>query len=192
MVTISATLPSGSVESLDVDVVVEEKFDYAAVVTDSPVEVGSDVSDNIRPEPEKISVEVVVSNSPLVSPPVAIDPIRSTAAVTTLIRGQRLGGLLSYVTTLGTRSNLAVTNISVVKNAKNFGGARISLALKKIRIVSNKLTTIAVSKDPRVGAKVKTGNQGTPAPNYEQETQLQSEAGGMLQSLAPPQFSSVQ
>jgi hypothetical protein len=47
------------------DVVLSENHDYSSETTDFAVEKGSNISDHVRDNPDKISLEVVVSNEPL-------------------------------------------------------------------------------------------------------------------------------
>ncbi len=47
------------------DVVLSENHDYSSETTDFAVEKGSNISDHVRDNPDKISLEVIVSNEPL-------------------------------------------------------------------------------------------------------------------------------
>ncbi len=51
---------------LKFEAVTSEKTDHMAKVTDHAVESGGDVSDNVRNEPDAITLEVFVSNAPIV------------------------------------------------------------------------------------------------------------------------------
>ncbi len=62
------TDPPSALGSLTFDVVLQEEHDRAAVVTDHAVESGINIVDNVRPLPDRITLDVFVSNSPLNSP----------------------------------------------------------------------------------------------------------------------------
>lgn len=184
MVTLTATLPDGTTETLLVDSVVTEGFGNNATITDFPREVGPDVSDNIRPEPGTLKLDLIISNTPLedVRPlqianfgrqgPVAFKfPTYAEDGFKKLIEWQTAGALLTVQTTMGERSKLAIRGIALTRDAKtggqpgHTGGARISLDLKEIILVANKLVPIIISKDLRQRSTSKTGAQ--PAVNIE-------------------------
>lgn len=56
---------SGPSKSLFFDAVTDESVDLSSVSTDHPVEEGADISDHIRKERDRCSLEVFVSNSPI-------------------------------------------------------------------------------------------------------------------------------
>ena len=176
MTTITATLPNGAVETVDVDSIITESFDDSSAITDHPVEQGSDVSDNQRPEPEKLHLDLIVSNTPF---GVIDSTVRAEAVHATLKAWRKAGALLSLTTTMGLRALMAIESIRLIRDSKTgghvlagtgsvgTGGVRIQLALKEIRLVQNKLTQITVSKrDPgrSIGNKTKTGAQPTNDP----------------------------
>jgi hypothetical protein len=54
---------------LTLDATTSETHEISAVVTDHPVEKGVNISDHVRPEPDVIKLEGVVSNTPIFLPP---------------------------------------------------------------------------------------------------------------------------
>lgn len=51
---------------VEFDLTLSESHTFSAEVTDHPVEVGTNVADHIRPDPKMLSVEVYVTNTPIV------------------------------------------------------------------------------------------------------------------------------
>lgn len=56
--------PTGQVYTLTLDASVRETHTSASTVTDHPVERGSNVADHIRPDPDELSIDGVISNTP--------------------------------------------------------------------------------------------------------------------------------
>ena len=83
------TDPASAIGSLGFDVVLAEEHDLSAVVTDHAVESGINIVDNVRPLPDRITLEAFISNSPVNSP----DAQRQGMAIDIPQSGQ--GGLLA-------------------------------------------------------------------------------------------------
>lgn len=61
-------LPSGQVQAIEFDVVEREVHDASATITEDQVEEGANTSDHVRPNHDRLSLDVVVSNQPIVVP----------------------------------------------------------------------------------------------------------------------------
>lgn len=203
-------------ESLFVDAIITEGFSETATITDNPAEEGVNFSDHIRPDPEKLKLTIVISNSPMqavteatgfVSQQLVVDELGTQRldvnkatfntlaeeAFAKLIRWRNSGALLSFVTTMGPRQSMALEGIDLQRDAKTggpprqTGGARINLALKEIRVVSNKQTTIKVSKDLRNSNQVKNGAQ--PTTPVDKDSPLLRGIDGVLNTFTGSGFS---
>ena len=186
MTFLTATFPDGTTSQLAIDAVLNETPHNAAVVTEHPVERGANVADHIRPAATTLALVLVVSNTPLERTAATQGGFARDRAERTyaqLVSWQEAGALLSILTTLGPRTSYAITGISTPRDAKTggppgrTGGLRISVQLKQVRIVQNKLTRVVVSKDRRNGRTVKTGKQATKKappspPSYAQNSAL--------------------
>jgi Dit-like tail protein len=64
---------SGAVVSAMFDVDEQETHDLQNVITEHPVETGADISDNVRPQLEKFTVEGYVTDTPFFSDPGVVD-----------------------------------------------------------------------------------------------------------------------
>jgi hypothetical protein len=67
--------PPTSLGTMTFDAILSEEHDRSTVVTDHPVEQGTNIVDNVRPLPDKLTLEVFVSNSPIASPDAAQLPV---------------------------------------------------------------------------------------------------------------------
>lgn len=60
-------LDSLSSGELHFDAVLSEEHEHSATVTDHPVEIGVNIVDHVRPDPDRVTLEVFVSNTPVYS-----------------------------------------------------------------------------------------------------------------------------
>ncbi len=65
--------PGGGVALLTIDATVEENHQSSALITEHAVEVGSNITDHIRPDNDKLSLTFVISNTPIVVPGSGLD-----------------------------------------------------------------------------------------------------------------------
>lgn len=68
LVTITWQGDSGQTFSVSLDASLHEQHTGTATITDHPVELGSNIADHIRPDPDMLTIEGVVSNQPLYLP----------------------------------------------------------------------------------------------------------------------------
>jgi hypothetical protein len=174
----ASTVP---VVTVELDASVTETHSLANTVTDHPVEDGVNVSDHSRPEPDALTIEGIVSNTPFStstqtravnSGSVTFDttseanvprdqPGYAEEAYRKLRQLRDEGVLCTVVTTLRTYTSMAITSVSVPRDSKTYDALRFSITFKRVVVVKNKLTRTRVSRDSRAGDKTKTGNQAT-------------------------------
>ena len=113
------TDPPASLGSLSFDAILSEEHDTSSIVTDHPVEQGTNVVDNIRPLPARVTLDVFVSNSPVNSPHAvrASLPLDlpqpgqgSFAGGTSAIIGAAAQGILSVIGFGKPANNVALTD----------------------------------------------------------------------------------
>jgi len=54
-----------TIEELEIDTALTEVHTYGNLVTDYPIEDGSDINDHVKREPEKLMIEGITSNTPI-------------------------------------------------------------------------------------------------------------------------------
>ena len=147
------------IDGYPMDVALTEEFTFPGEVTEYPVEDGPDVSDHIRDLPEEITVECVVSDTPIGD--VATDPTRqvagpdaplpSAAALAKLREIKARRRPVSIETSLGTFESMACLDVKVSRDASKSGGLFFTATFKKFNAVTNKRTKVRV-KTPLAGA----------------------------------------
>jgi hypothetical protein len=168
------------IDTIVLDASVSETHTLTNTVTYHPVEEGAAVSDHSRPEPDEITLEGLVSNTPLSrdqqtraiqsgsvtfqSSAPQENPGRAEDAFRQLKALRDAGTLVSVVTTLRTygatdEDKMAITSISIPRDYRTADAFRFTITLRRVRVVKNKLTRNVVAKDKRVGSKVKKGTE---------------------------------
>lgn len=161
-----------------IDASITERHVYQSEATEFPVESGSPISDNIRNLPIEVSIEGVVSNTPLGE----LATVRGEGGEVTLNDGSvvpaqtpvelaraKFEGIwrarqpITIVTTLDTYKNMVMTSLEVPRTASD-GGAdayRFSATFRQVTIVTTERITVAVAT-PVARKKKKIGGQPAP------------------------------
>jgi hypothetical protein len=178
----------GGVGQLILDVAINENHGVQAEVTTHQVEVGSDITDHIRPMPQRFSIEGMISNTPLGGTTSYMDGVSgSVKAVSRVVAGSTVSysafswdsgfervrvvfgdlanaiqsaALFNLTTTLATYDSMACINISVPRNAQLGNVLRFSADFQMIRFVSTE-TVAALPGRPKKHRGAKTGKEAT-------------------------------
>ncbi len=176
-------IPPTKIGSIELDASLSESHKSNAEATRHPVEKGAKITDHIRPEPEEITIEGIISNTPL-------NRTQQTRAVEFVGRDFRSefvtsstgeapfgvpgymeeayaklrdirknGELVTIVTQLRTYENMAMISLEIPRDAKTGDSLKFTATFSQIVIVENKVTQIKVASDPRANKKAKLGKQ---------------------------------
>lgn len=169
-VTIVFTRMDASIGSIDIDAVVTETHLDEVEVTDHPVEIGVNISDHMRVKPAMITLDGLVSNTPLpaagapTTPMQAEDgvtystrsasqPARAGSAYQQLLALKTGGQLVTVVTALRSYDQMALVSLSVPRDAKTGNVLRFTAQLKEIRFASSQVAVISVPVNKNLGKK---------------------------------------
>lgn len=167
-------------EDIVLDAVVSESHDAEMEITEFPVERGAQISDHARLKPERLTLEAIVSNTPLSREQQARKvEVTGGGSIFSTADKERPAGiagpaelayarlrdlmvqaqLVSVVTGLRVYDDLIIESLSVPRRAATGDALEFSVRLKTIRLVNNKVTTIRVSKtkEPRAHSKKDQG-----------------------------------
>jgi hypothetical protein len=170
-----------------IDVCTEETHELANTVTDHPVEDGANISDHVRPQPDRLTLNCFVSNTPLstqqqqrtiqegsfkftsnTSKDVPIGAVDGRGANTfaALKKLRDNGTLVQVVTTLKTYAlksteGMVIESLTIPRRTDSYDGLEWSVTFKQIRIVKNQQTRDIKAKEKQVQPKKKTGTQTT-------------------------------
>lgn len=160
----------GTIDGFEVDVVKSAEHTLACEITDHPVEKGADTSDHIRLRATMLSMEVIISDTP-------IGPIASrrgdVLADGSLANAPSLDAL-AWLETIrerrepvpvftGTKSYemMGLESFSHVEDATIGDAFRVKCSFKQMQLVTNERTTILVAA-PRAAKKVNLGTKPSP------------------------------
>lgn len=124
------------------DVAVSEEHNFEAEISSFPVESGSEIIDNIRILPLKISITGIVSNAPL--PPVAAkragDPNPADSAYRYLsgLRTKRM--IFPVTTSLDTFPNMVITSLSIPRAPGGADFLQFTCQMQEVLIVKTEKT----------------------------------------------------
>ena len=167
-----------------IDVTLSEDHKFESEVTEYPVESGSTVSDNIRPKPIMVTMEGLVSNTPLASmaavrrtrPPaeaalLALGSVGAAGALRAASSGVKTSEeayqhLLTIYerrepvtirTSLGTFENMALESLNFPRSSGEPDGLRFTASFKQIVVVKNKRVKVAIPIAANGGGNGKGG-----------------------------------
>jgi hypothetical protein len=177
----------GGVGQLIIDATINEQHAIAAEVTTQPVETGSDIADHIRTLPQRLTLEGMMSNSPIGGVSSYMNGV--TGSVKTfqrtvgrasisyqaftfdgnvervkvvygdIINAMQSAAIFSVTTTLATYENLAAVNFNVPRNVRLGNVLRFTIDFQMIRFV----TTQTVAALPGRTQKHRGARTGKPA-----------------------------
>lgn len=151
-----------SIDGYPIDLFVSEEHAFEADVTEHPVEKGADVTDNRRRKPASVTLEGVVSDSPLGA--VALDPSRtgstspSDDAYARLRKIDEDGEPVTITTALRRYDSMDLVSLSIPKTAATGRALRFRAVFRQVVIVENKRTTVRTAT-PRSKGKTKRGTK---------------------------------
>lgn len=143
--------PRTKIGLIELDATVSENHDYSATVTQFPVENGTVISDHIFNNPVRLSLECLISDSPLSNsrnPLVTIasnlvsffsfnsGPTRSNAIFEDLMRLFDKRELFQVVTGLKLYKNMAITSLSFPRSSGSGQGLIFRIEMLQVKFAS--------------------------------------------------------
>lgn len=128
------------IDGFVLDCLLSDTHTFESEVTEFPVESGSTISDNIRSKPLVISLEAIVSNTPLTFAGNfrASGSVPSIDAYAKLLAIRRDRRLVTIATSLETYDNMALESITIPRASGRGDELRFSATFKQVEIVINK------------------------------------------------------
>lgn len=148
-----------------IDLALTEDHSFESAVTEYPVESGADISDNIRNKPLEITLEGIVSDTPIGA--IALDATRrvesgqaspSLDAYTRLLAIREAREPVTVETSLGKFEHMALTHLGVPRDRATGKALKFTVTFRQVRIVQNTRVTVRVAV-PNAGGKVNGGNR---------------------------------
>lgn len=193
------------IDTIELDAAISESHTGEVEVTEHPVEQGANVSDHARRKPETLSIEGVVSNTPISrkqnkraiqsqgkqftttaeADTVQGQPGMAESAYTKLLFLKDNAKLITVVTKLRTYSNMVLKHLNVPRDARTGEVLRFTAQFLEIKIVQNRTVVLPVEL-PAAKPKSNRGKQvAKPADNpepYRSAAKSGSDALGITQA----------
>lgn len=143
-----------------IDVAVRESHQFPSEVTRLPVETGTDITDHIRNRPVVVTLDGIVSDTPIgavagLRPP---DSLPSDDAYSTMLEIRDAREPVTITTSLATYENMALQNLVVPRRSDTGDALRFQATFTQIQLVTNERTTIRTT-EPRGRKKVRRGSK---------------------------------
>ncbi len=168
---------------VELDCTVSATHSFKVEATEHPVERGAKITDHLRPEPDVVTIEGLVSNTPVSRTQQARAvaaaggsltttagaasifgvPGYAEAALAKLLAIKDGGILVTLATELKTYTDMAIVSLDIPRDASTGDALRFSATFKKIVIVENKQTQLRPATDPRANKQTKRGRQAAAA-----------------------------
>lgn len=175
-----------AIDGFLIDAIISESHELDNEVTEYPVESGADITDNVRPKPLVVTMECLVTNTPIGAMAGVRkkagqigEVITSTGAGSDVTDHTPTGDCYQHlkqirdnrepvkiVTTLETYDNMVLRSLSIPRATGRGDELRFTAEFQKVQIVSNTRSTRvaipAAKGDHTVSAKPKPTGTGTP------------------------------
>lgn len=154
-----------------VDAALSEDHNFDCEVTSFPVERGANITDHIRQLPKSVTIEGIVSDTPIGRAGVVRSGVAalqeeglieavpfSSEALDTLLAIQAKGEPVTITTSLKVYENMALEKLSVPRDASTGAALRFTATFTEIRIVENRRTRVRTAT-PAGQRKSRSGNK---------------------------------
>jgi hypothetical protein len=172
---------AAKIGTLELDAALTETHSADVEVTEYPVEQGANVADHRRVKPISITLECIISNTPMPKdgdPNATVSyrghtwqsrskgqPGRAELAYEELLDLKNSAELLTVVTSLKTYDNMTITSVSVPRDEDTVHALRFTVTLREIRVVRNDTVTISAKTTrakPKTDLHKKAKTETTP------------------------------
>lgn len=137
------------IDGYPIDATLSEDHTFSAEVTEYPVEKGADLTDHVRSKPLKITLDCVVSDSPIGV--VATHATRKDGSVPSSAIYERLldlrskGEPITIITSLNVYKNMVLSDLSVPRASGEPHQLHFRAQFTEVIIVTNNRTTVKVA-----------------------------------------------
>lgn len=181
------------IDGFEIDAAVSEEHAFSAEVTAHPVEKGADVADHIRPQPIALSIEGVVSDTPIAALADRRGDRDSRGRFQFLPSNEALAWLkavrdraepIRIETSIGVYENMLLESLSIPQTAASGGAFRFRATFKQLRVVTNERAQVRVEL-PKAAKKENRGTKpSTPVAEAKQPEKAKARRSALKQILS--------
>lgn len=175
------------IDEFEIDVAITEEHLFESEITAYPLEAGSEATDGIRKRPTKVTIEGMVSNTPIgamAERRALTEGLPADDARAWLEDIRERGEPVRLETSLRIYDNMAMESLQIPVNAENGDALKFTAVFREIFIITNARTTIRTAV-PQHGKKVKKGSKPTTPVNNVVKYRAATSETAAQQSLQP-------
>lgn len=198
-------LPSGQVQSIEFDCTERDAHDSSATITEHSMEEGADASDHVRPNLDRVTLDVVVSNQPIKVPKTQVPGLtggvrgieferegivfakaqalvfdeefdRVRSVYEELLGLKNRGQLCTVITSLREYENMVIERIGTIREAPTGHALVATVEAREMRIVR---TEVVETELPRATRRADRGRENPTDADATTEGRSQSLAFGL-------------
>ncbi len=136
------------------DATLKENHKSKNVITRQPVEKGVDITDHVRPEPDEIDLDAIITNTPIIAPG-EDHTAAASSAYRTLLDLKNRATFLSVSTSLRDYDNMIISSLSVDRDVKTGQVLAVKVSFQSVLVVSSQQVPIPFKKS---ATKKRKGN----------------------------------
>lgn len=173
-------------EALEFDAIMREKHSGSTEVTDHPIEGGSDIADHIKTKPDRLSLEVVVSDHPIIfarsqnaTGAVAGGDAnnRSKDAYEFVVRKRKAGRKMKIALRIREYSDMLILSEDLPVDASKGNIAAMTIELRSIVIAKTDAVDAPKPRNPARKPKATSGKKHKPpAPKKVEKKVVENES----------------
>lgn len=154
--------PSPVPDKFFTDVTTNQSHDLKWVMTKSPIENGSTITDHVRKVPDVLSITGIISDTPLF-PPSPIVANRAQREFQKLLSFAEAREPVFVATSLKIYPNMIITSIGASRDADSGGAIPVSIMMEEIQISSARTTQKLIDEAAAAAGALPVTNGGTQA-----------------------------
>ncbi len=171
--------PSFLANLLFFDATLKESHRGKNIITRQPVEQGIDITDNVRPEPDELSLDALITNSPLNSDGKDPNTVNNASAAYQLLLSLKNDAtFLSISTSLRDYDNMLISSLDVDRDKSTGQVLAVKIGFQSVLIVSSQ--QVPIPKKPSGKTKKQEGMKPTTdVPAAQNNTVLRGSSNGL-------------
>lgn len=154
------------IADVTVDCTLSVDHKYANEVSSHPAESGADFTDNSANKPLEISLDCIISNTPVgLAPNASFGPNIVEGVQGRLVELNLLREPITVVDTFGRFDNMQIENLTFSRTSKNGEALAFKISFKQLIIITNSRTIVQVSIPNAQGKQVKGSKNSKQPPD---------------------------
>ena len=162
---------NGRIGVINLDAVLTEQHSRTSTISSHPVEGGAQVTDHIISEPAEVTIDGIVTNTPIyiLASLTAPSPIEGSpspvedrvgAAYDEIKRIHQQSELIEIVTALETYSDMAINSLTITRDVTTGNVLSLSITAREVTLVTTQSLGATSIPDPVTAANIPTESLG--------------------------------